>query len=75
MQVHKRIHFKFSVFISDLQGCIVMVSGSLFYIPVVLINIYNPNWDVESFIKKFILTYFRFSPCLVDIGIALSIQL
>lgn len=40
--------------ISDSQGRFVMVSGLLYHKPVVLVNIYAPNWDDDTFMGKII---------------------
>lgn len=36
------------------MGRYIIVSGLLWYKPVVLVNIYAPNWDDEKFIEKII---------------------
>jgi len=50
--IHKKIQFNATRVISDKQGCFVMVSGLLFHKPVILVNIYAPNWDDDAFISK-----------------------
>ena len=50
--IHKKILFTPSQTISDPQGWFVIVSGSLFNTPVVLVSVYAPNWDDVSFINK-----------------------
>lgn len=52
--IHKRIKFTSSNCVSDPQGRYVIVSGQLFDTPVVLVNLYAPNWDDESFVQKLI---------------------
>ena len=52
--IHKKIQFNATTNISDPQGRFVMVPGLLFHRPVVLVNVYAPNWDDEGFIKKII---------------------
>lgn len=51
VRMHKRIQFTSSSFISDPQGRYVIVSGQLFHIPVLLVNIYAPNWDA-GFVQR-----------------------
>lgn len=50
--IHKKIQFYPTNVIADHQGRFVIVSGSLINVPVVLVNLYAPNWDDEAFIKK-----------------------
>ena len=38
--------------IDDHQGQFVVVSGSFNNVPVVLVNLYAPNWDDQAFIRK-----------------------
>lgn len=52
--IHKKIVFTSSKIISDPQGRYIIVSGSLFNTPTVLVNVYAPNWDDSSFITKLI---------------------
>lgn len=52
--IHKRIQFSATTVTSDPQGRFVMVSGLLYHKPVVLINIYAPNWDDDKFMEKII---------------------
>lgn len=44
--------FHASTITTDPQGCFVIVSGLLYHKPVVLVNIYAPNWDDDKFIGK-----------------------
>lgn len=50
--IHKRIQLNATTVISDTQGRFVIVSGLLYHKPVVLVNIYAPNWDDDKFIGK-----------------------
>ena len=50
--IHKKVLFTPSKTISDPQGRFVIVAGSLFNTPVVLISVYAPNWDDVDFINK-----------------------
>lgn len=50
--IHKSIPFIHSSTISDINGRFVIVTGNIFNIPLVLVNIYAPNWDDNSFFKK-----------------------
>ncbi|CAJ1062856.1 LINE-1 reverse transcriptase -like protein [Xyrichtys novacula] len=52
--IHKNVHFIKKDIISDPCGRFIMVSGCLFNTPVLLVNIYAPNWDDEAFINKII---------------------
>lgn len=52
--IHKKIQFKAVDVISDPQGRYIMVSGSLSHTPVLLANIYAPNWDDKGFIDRII---------------------
>lgn len=52
--VHKKIQFIAKTVISDPQGRYVIVPGLLYNKPVVLVNIYAPNWDDDKFIGKII---------------------
>lgn len=38
--------------ISDPNGHSILISGSLFHTPVILVNVYGPNWDNDNFINK-----------------------
>ena len=50
--IHKKIQFSATTVISDPQGRFVIVSGLLFHKPVVLVNIYAPNWVDDKFMGK-----------------------
>ena len=50
--IHEKIQFSATTVISDPQGRFVMVSGLLFHKPVILVNIYAPNWDDDKFMGK-----------------------
>ncbi|KAI5087491.1 hypothetical protein C0J45_22890, partial [Silurus meridionalis] len=52
--IHKNIQFTVSASIMDPQGRYVIVSGSLYHVPVLLVNVYSPNWDDVSFINKLV---------------------
>lgn len=47
--INKRIQFTLSDTICDLNGRYIIVTGSLFQVPVVLVNVYAPNWDDVQF--------------------------
>ena len=49
--IHKRIKFTPEHVYCDSGGRYVIVSGKLFQTPVVLANIYAPNWDSPDFIS------------------------
>lgn len=49
--IHKRVMFLAEQVLSDLEGRFVIVSGILFQTPVVLVNVYAPNWDNPSFMS------------------------
>lgn len=50
--IHKKVQFHTSKFVSDPQGCFVIVTGQLFHSPVALVCVYAPNWDDVNFIHK-----------------------
>ena len=50
--IHKKISFSSTEVISDPHGRYIIVTGLLFHIPVILVNIYAPNWDNADFITK-----------------------
>lgn len=50
--MHKKIQFNSSSVISDPQGRYVIVSGTLYQTPVLLVNIYAPNWDDAGFVQR-----------------------
>lgn len=52
--IHKKFQFNTTSVISDPDGRFVIVSGLLFHKPVVLVNVYAPNWDDDTFIEKVI---------------------
>lgn len=52
--IHKKIQFTASNTISDPQGRFIMVSGFLFHTPVLLVNVYAPNWDDVGFVNTVI---------------------
>lgn len=52
--IHKKIQFSVTTVTSDPQGRFVMVSGLLYHKPVILINIYTPNWDDDDGENDFI---------------------
>ena len=51
---HKQVQFTAKDIISDPYGRFIIVSGCLFNTPVLLVNIYAPNWDDKAFIDKVI---------------------
>src|SRR4029434_374717 len=52
--IHKQIQFTSSNFIFDPQGLYVIVSGQPFHVPVVLVNLYAPNWDDAGFVQRLV---------------------
>lgn len=52
--INKKVHFVPSNIICDSNGRYIIVSGSLYQIPVVLVCVYAPNWDDVDFMKKLI---------------------
>ncbi len=50
--ISKKIQFVATNVISDPCGRYVMVVGSLFHTPVLLVNVYAPNWDDVDFASK-----------------------
>lgn len=50
--IHKDIPFQAKEVITDTNGRFVIVSGQLFASPVILVNIYAPNYDDASFFVK-----------------------
>ena len=54
VELDKRIQFSATTITPDPQGRFVMVSGLLYHKPVVLTNIYAPNWDDDKFMGKII---------------------
>lgn len=46
---YRNVQFVKSHVISDINGCYIIVQGNLYGIPVVLVNIYAPNWDNVQF--------------------------
>lgn len=55
--LHKKVQFTAADIISDPNGRYIIISGSLFHTPVILVNVYAPNWDDENFIKKMISSF------------------
>lgn len=51
---HKNIQFTLTESISDPQGRFIILTGLLYYIPVILACVYAPNWDDVSFVNKLI---------------------
>lgn len=49
--LHKSIPFVCSNVIADPNGRYLIVSGIMFNTPVLLVNIYGPNWDDDGFFK------------------------
>ena len=52
--LHKKIQFTSSGVISDSQGRYVIVSGQLYHTPVLLVNLYAPNWDDAGFVQQLV---------------------
>lgn len=52
--ISKSVPFILSNVIPDLHGRYIIVTGKLYNIPVVLANIYAPNYDAEHFISSFL---------------------
>ena len=50
--VSKKNLFTSSNVVSDLGGKYVIVTGTLFQVPVLLVNVYAPNWDNIEFMNK-----------------------
>ena len=50
--IHKAIPFKVSHTMADPNGRYIFVSGKLYNTPLVLANIYGPNWDDDGFFRK-----------------------
>lgn len=47
--ISKRVHFTVSKTIKDKNGRFLIIAGSLFHTPVLLVNIYAPNFDNPDF--------------------------
>lgn len=52
--IHKNVMFTASDVIADRGGRYVIVTGTLFNTPVILANVYAPNYDDEGFFVKFL---------------------
>lgn len=52
--IHRNVAFTASDVIADRNGRYVIVTGTLFNTPVVLANVYAPNYDDESFFIRFL---------------------
>ena len=52
--IHKRIQFASSGAISDPQGRYVIVPGRILQTPVILVNLYAPNWDDVGFVQQLV---------------------
>ena len=50
--IHKRIQFVADHILSDSGGRYIIVKGVLFQTPVVLVNVYAPNWDNPDFMSS-----------------------
>lgn len=50
--INKRIQFSLNAIMADPNGRYVIVSGLLFQTPVLLVNVYAPNWDDAEFANK-----------------------
>lgn len=49
--IHKKVHFVCTNVLTDPNGRYVVITGQLHGTPVVLANIYGPNWDNENFFQ------------------------
>ena len=52
--INKNVQFTSTNTVSDTYGRFVVVTGSLYQTPVVLVNVYAPNWDDVEFMKRFL---------------------
>ena len=50
--IHKDIAFQAEEVIADTNGRYVIVIGQLFHLPVILVNVYAPNFDDHNFFAK-----------------------
>ena len=50
--IGKNVQFVSSKVVADINGRYVIVQGKLYNLPVVLVNIYAPNWDNPNFFKE-----------------------
>lgn len=50
--IHKSIPFVHLQTISDMHGSYVIVTGTIFNIPIAMVNVYGPNYDDEEFFKQ-----------------------
>lgn len=50
--LHKSISFECTKVVTDPNGRYLIVCGKLYQTPVMLINVYGPNWDDEGFFKS-----------------------
>ena len=50
--IYKDIAFQAEEVIADTNGRYVIVIGQLFYLPVILVNVYAPNFDDHNFFTK-----------------------
>lgn len=54
--IRKGILFEYSEVISDANGRYIVVVGKLFNTPIIIANIYGPNWDNAQFFLNFFST-------------------
>lgn len=66
--INKMIHFSAEQILSDPGGHYITVSGTLFQTPVILTNVYAPNWDNPNFISSIIPLYLTLTHSLIFSG-------
>ena len=55
--IHKSVPFTLSSTKLDKNGRYIIVTGNLYNKPVILANVYAPNWDDEHFFKSFLSSF------------------
>lgn len=50
--IHKSVPFTFSQMVSDPNGRYLIVTGKIYETPVLLVNVYAPNWDDVNFFRQ-----------------------
>ena len=55
--IHKDIAFQAEEVIADTNGRYAIVIGQLFHLPVILVNVYAPNFDDHNFFAKLLLLH------------------
>uniref|UniRef100_A0A8C5HVR2 Methionine adenosyltransferase I, alpha n=1 Tax=Gouania willdenowi TaxID=441366 RepID=A0A8C5HVR2_GOUWI len=58
--INKSLPFVVSDVDADTGGRFVIVTGKLYGVPLVLVNVYAPNWDDATFFYQFILTVTKY---------------